>query len=283
MKKGCYLLFLALFILSLGATFRPVLLPGTYQVKPEGSWEMVHFPKNSFHNDNVFIFSSEKPEHLRLELPEGRYAGYQYGKIALGNAGTVYDFVIGNQNSYFFDSLFIDLDQNGVITLQEEVKMDEQQNIAMGFTRQILQAQVKFDVNYDLSSGKQIQRTLAIVLTFFYQKTPDSLMVFYTVRNNTLLVGTGMTSKDPIFFALVDADGNGIYNDYGVDMLLFDRNGDKRFDYVKERQVLAELQELSGLDRKKGIYRFVVPVFPEQIGIVDGLDSFMLQDFEPLS
>lgn len=283
MKRRYYLLFLTAFLLSFGATFKPVLVPGKYPVKPEGSWAMVNFPKDSFHSDNVQVFSSEKPEKLKLEIPEDRFAGFHFGKIVLGNAGTVYDFVIGNQNSYFFDALFIDQDQNGVITTKEEVKMEEQQNVALGFTRQILEAQTKLDVAYRLSQGAKIKRTLSLTMTFFYQKTPDALLTLYMVRNNTFLVGTGMTAKDPVFFALVDADGNGNYNDYGVDMIFFDKNGDNRFDYLKEKQTLAELQEIYGMDRKKGIYRFIVSPWPTQLGIIDGLESFNLKDYEPAS
>lgn len=281
MKKRFYLLFLAVFILSWGATYKPVLVPGTYTVKPEGSWALVDFPKDSYHSEGIQIFLGEKPDKLKIELVDGRFAGYQYGRIALGNAGTVYNFIIGSQNSYFFDSLFIDQDRNGIITPKEEVKMEEKQNVALGYTRQILEAQTKLDVTYRLSSGEELKRTLDISITFFYQKTPDNLIVFYTVKNNTLFVGSGMTGKNPVYFALVDADGNGNYNDYGVDMIFYDLNGDNRFDYTKETRVLAELQELIGMDKKKGIYRFVLGVWPTKLGVIDGQEKFNMKDYEP--
>ena len=280
MKHWAYILLMACLILSIGATYKPVLTPGIYPVEPNGDWDLVDFPKDTYHPDAFHVFLLQRPEDIKLELPEGKFDDYQFGEITLGNAGTTYQFVIGNQKNYFYDRLYVDLNQDGVITTEEEIELIEQQNIALGYTRQILEAHLTLDVEYALEDDKKTTHELDIVLTFFYQRAQDNVIAFYTVRNNTFLVGTGMGDKNPVYFALVDADGNGIYNDLGIDMLFVDKNGDHRFDYRKETGVLAGLQEMRGPDGKKGIYRLILSAWPGKLGIVDWFAEYDLTDFE---
>jgi hypothetical protein len=267
-------------ILAMGASFKPIFLPGVYDLKPEGTWDLVSFPKDVYHYDKFSTYSTSKPANLKLDFPTDRFAGFQYSRFTLGNAGNVFNFVIANQRNYFYDALYIDLDHNGVITAKEEVKIEEKQNVALGYVFQSFEADPKIIVDYRISGGKVIARPLDIKLTFVYQKNSQRAEAFYILKNNTLMTGTTLSEKDPLYFAIADGDNNGCYNDFGNDLVFFDRNGDRKFDYVKESQPLAELQDIK-VNRKTNIYRLVLSPWPVKLGIISINQTYKLADFEP--
>lgn len=282
MKRWTGIIIAVGLLLAMGAAFKPIFVPGSYDVKPDGTWDLVQFTKDNYHIDKPSTFSMIQPDGLKLELPEGKFVAYQYGKIALGNAGNVFNFVIGNQKNYFYDTLYIDLDHNGIITTKEEVKLEEKQNIAQGYVIQILTADARLNVDYSLTNGKILTRPLDMVLTFFYEKNAELTNTFYIIHNNTLFTGTTLAENgSPLFFAIADGDNNGCYNDFGTDIVFYDKNHDNKFDYVKESQTLAELQEMKGEDRKKDIYRLNLFAWPTRLVITPGKSPINPADVEP--
>lgn len=284
MKRWMILLISLCLLLAIGASFKPVFVPGSYEVKPDGSWDSVEFPKDVYHTDKFSAFSQDQPANLKLEIPEGKFASYQFGRVLLGDAGTAYNFVIGNQKNFFYDTLYFDLDRNGVITVKEEVKLDEKQNIALGYVFQIFSADPKLKVDYRSSNGKTVTRELDIRMTFVYEKNSERANAFFLVRNSTLFTGTTLSENgSPLVFAIADGDANGCYNDFGTDLVFYDKNRDNKFNYVKESQTLAELQEMKGPDRKKDIYRLILFPWPTKLMIVPGIDKVNPADVEPRS
>jgi hypothetical protein len=267
-------------VLTMGASFKPVFIPGVYDVKPDKHWDIVDYPKTEYHYGKFSTYSPYKPAHLKLELPADRFAGFQYGWFTLGNAGNVFYFVIANQRSYFYDAFYIDLDRNGVITPKEEVRMEEKQSVALGYVFQTYEAEFQVNVDYRLSQGKQITRPLDLKLTFVYQKNAQRAEAFYILKNNTLFTGTTLSEKDPLYFAIADGDSNGCYNDFGVDIVFFDRNRDGKFEYGKESQPLAELQDIR-VGRKSEIHRLVLAPWPLKLGIINTNQAYKYSDFEP--
>ena len=90
--------------------------------------------------------------------------------------------------------------------------------------------------------------------------------------------GMGLNGK-PLSFALVDGDGNGRYNDWGDDFLFYDKNGDGKYHFGKESQVLNPLHDLK-IGQNNGIYRLIVPVFPAKIGLIAADADYKMADFE---
>jgi len=279
--KRRWLIFLVFGLLfAIGAGNRPVLTPGIYPVQPGGDgWDQVVFDKKSNYRPGIKYFTAIQPSDVRLELPKERFASFSFGRFSLGNAGTEYTMVIGSQNRYFFDTLYIDLDRDGVITAREEVKMNERQSVALGYTVQELDAEARLTVAYRTSTGKIVEHPLDIRLIFYYGKFSDEPMVFYMVQNTTFLQGTGLLNGKPLSFALVDGDGNGRYNDWGDDFLFYDKNGDGKYHFGKESQVLNPLHDLK-IGQNNGIYRLIVPVFPAKIGLIAADADYKMADFE---
>lgn len=279
MKRKWLALLLAMFLFALGAGDRPTLTPGIYAVKPEKGWDRVVFGKGERHRQPVKYFISEQTKDLRLDLPKERFASFSFSHFPLGNAGTEYTLVVGSQNRYFFDTLYIDLNRDGVISPQEEIKMHERQNIALGYTVQELEAETSLNVTYRTSTGKHVEHPLDIRLTFYYGKFSDEPVIFYMIQNDTFLQGTGLSGGKPMIFAVVDGNGNGNYNDLGEDLFFYDKNGDGKFQYSKESQILKALHNLK-VGRGNCIYRFIAPVFPGKIGLIDADSGYSMIDFE---
>ena len=234
-------------------------LPGQYALTHETEREKIK-------NDGFRIYSdigilSEKPDTLEVALEGTDAAKLTYGFIELGVPKDPLYLAMQKSKDQSVEALYVDANRDNKLTVEERIELKKESSYTqMEYEWQFTLALKPFvcNVNYDCADGGIITRPIALQVHFLHNKPlkPNSssdrhlapLIPMYSV--DSWFMGTarfnGGKGEADLAFAVLDGNDNGVFNEFGRDILIVDRDGDGYFDLAKEAAPLREFNEIAG-------------------------------------
>lgn len=275
MKKLSWLLILLFIPVMVNGFFDkrfPIPLPEVYPVKLRN---LTFFDLVSKDLDmlrwNQAELTESKPEGLEVDLGEVNLSDVKYGCFKFGNLDQKTWFIMGKDSDGYWSEFYIDQNLDQRIEKKEKVKgFQTGQDSIRGLQRMqaLSLVPVSVKVSYKGVTAVFEKSLYFFIRTGVYQKNnlSDSMVIATTasfMEGEFKVPGNGNSRL--VKFRIIDANGNGCFNDYGIDFLLMDLNHDGYFR-KKETDKLAEYPV--SIDKKQR-WRFVVPPFPAKIAVVD--------------
>jgi hypothetical protein len=231
---------------------------------------------------NQAELTESKPPELEVNLGELDLTEGKFGCFKFGNLGQKVWFWMRKDSDGYWSEFYIDQDRDQQIEKNERVKgFQTGQDSFQGIQRfQALSlVPVSLKVAYQGAKAEFERNLYFFIRTGVYQKKnlADSMVSAVTAGflEGEFKVPDRGGSK-MVKFRIMDANGNGCFNDYGTDLLMMDLNRDGYFR-KKEIDKLAEYVVSSD---KKHQWRVVVPPFPAKIAVVEvaaEIDSVALE------
>ena len=261
----------------------PVPIPGVYPVKLRN---LTFFDLISKDLDMLMFCRAEltdsKPEDLEVDLGELDLTGMKYGCFKFGNLDRKTWFVMGKDDDGYWTEFYIDQDMDQRIETKERVKgFQTGRDLVRSIRR--LQALSLVPVSVKVlfkGARREFEKNLYFFIrTNSYKKDnqEDTLVVATTASffEGEWKVAEGQKTKT-VKFRIVDANGNGCFNDFETDLLIMDLNQD---GYFRKKEV-NQIKEYPVTSDKKQ-YRIVVPSFPAKIAVVDVTAEIEPETLEP--
>jgi hypothetical protein len=141
---------------------------------------------------------------------------------------------------------------------------------------------VRIKVSFKGLSG-EIHKNLYffIFTTVLTKKGASDLMVEAinaTFLDGEIHIAIGETVKK-MNIRLIDANGNGCFNDYGADLIMVDLNSNNYFQ-KRESFKLAEFFDFQGSAGEQMQLRIIVPPYPRKIAVISAGQGYNLADLE---
>ena len=275
---------------ALAAAPQYMASPGSYALTPMTDWDKI---RNDNRGDTFLPLLMAKPDALTESLGDAEKAAATYALIKLGTAQDGVYVALGRQGGANVDFLYVDANNNKQLEAKERVELKKNspftnQGVEIQWTEAI--KPVTCTANYARDDGTIVTRPvslqfhfLRVVLSSGRSGSTTKYLSFYV--NNTWFTGTGRfkTGKDEkeMPFAILDGNDNGIFNDYGQDILMIDANGDGQFDMEKEMAQLLEFDETK-LDSKTVIQnRKAMFAWPTTLVVKPAKDAIDWTAIEP--
>lgn len=245
---------------ALAAAPQYIASPGSYSLAPMTEWDKI---RNDDRSPSLLPLLVAKPGELTDALNNEERAAATYAFIKLGTAQQGIYVAFGRLNSNNVDFLYVDANNNKLLEAAERVELKKESPFSSGVAEiqwtEVIKP-IPCTISYARSDGTLTTRRLTLQFHFLrYTMTSSGrnsssvtkYVSYYVV--NTWFTGTGRfkTGKDEkeMSFAILDGNDNGVFNDYGRDVMLVDANGDGQFDMEKEMVQLLEFDETK-LDSK---------------------------------
>ncbi|NLW48603.1 MAG: hypothetical protein GXY86_14905 [Firmicutes bacterium] len=237
---------------------------------------------------NVAEVVESKPENLAVDFDLGQLTEYRFGSFILGNNNQRTWFLMSKDPQGYWSDFYID--QNSDLTIKENERIKSFQSgqdkiKGMGRTQSMTMIPVRIKVSFKGLSG-EIHKNLYffMVTTVLTKKGASDLMVeaiSATFLDGEINIATDETVKR-MNVRLIDANGNGCFNDYGIDLIFIDLNNN---DYYQKREgfKLAEFFDFSESTGEQKQLRIIVPPFPKKIAITGAGQDYDLADLEAQS
>ncbi len=266
----------------------PVPLEGTYPLKNKTLTIFDLYSKENKIYYNVAEVVESKPEKLTIGFDLGQLIEYRFGSFKFGNNNRQTWFVMGKDSQGFWSEFYIDQNNDLIIKEKEKVKSFQSgQDKVKGFERaqSLSLIPVRIKVSYK-GMAEEIQKNLYffIITTVLSKNEASDLLVeaiTASFLDGEVKVASGETVKS-VNFRLIDANGNGCFNDYGADLILIDQNSNNYFQ-TNESHKLAEFFDLTDSTGKQKQLRIVIPPYPAKIAIIGADQEYDLLDLEAKS
>ncbi|MGE5557837.1 MAG: hypothetical protein ACM3WV_04415 [Bacillota bacterium] len=284
--KALVLFCLALVILSGCGGGPPLTInEGSYALKHASSWDNIYRSGQSDYKygfyydwitDSELEFKINKPEKID-----------KYGKLTFGADKQEFNFAIAkNDNSYIAD-VYFDRNNDGCITKGEAHKakiLGREEGKGLTFYNSSLD-DLPLYVKYAKSDGTTVSKIIYVLLEFSYLKLKSGYnyssdfspyWLIYKVKSCFSGDASINLPEGPkrIKYVLLDGNQNCLFNDYGVDWIIIDKDFDNKFDLAGEMQHLVELFDIKdpGDPKKIKTMRLTVFGYPTQL-IVSPADA----------
>lgn len=238
--------------------------------------------------NNVAEIVESKPEKLSIGFDLNKLSEYRFGSFILGNNSQRTWFVMGKDEQGYWSEVYIDQNNDFIIKENEKVKsfqsgqdkvkrLDRYQSMSM--------IPVKIRVSYKCSTGEIQKNLYFFILTTVYSKkgTSDLLAEAITASflDGQIDVASGETVKK-MNFRLIDANGNGCFNDYGIDLMFIDLNFNNYFQ-KRESFRLVEFFDFPVSAAEQKQLRIIVPPYPAKIAVIGADQEYDLNSLEATS
>jgi hypothetical protein len=220
-----------------------------------------------------------KPDYLAVQWDAGKLDNVKYGYFKLGNHDQKTWFGFGKNPTT--GKLDFYIDQNGDNRLDNKEKVESLDVVSHKSSGYAIEEYYSLIPAPLTVTYKGYDRVFQKKLYFFFD------IQFATKKNSTeIMVGTFTASflegemtvqagktKKQMKVRLMDANGNGCFNDYGKDLIYMDINSD---DYFRKResQPITEFYDFPGPNQQKQQLRFVVLPMPAKVAVVEATADF---------
>lgn len=289
MKNSKLLALTLVAMLLLGCeTPMPVPLEGIYQVKNKTLTIFDLSSQEYQYKYNIAEVVESKPAALTLEIDPEQLSDRRFGSFRLGNNRQRTWFVMGRDADGYWSEFYID--QNNDLVIQEKEKVKSFQSgrdrvKGMQRAQSMTLIPVRIKVSYKGLNGEIQKNLYFFMITTVLSKNDASDILVEAITasffDGEIKVLSGETVKR-MNFRLIDANGNGCFNDYGVDLLFIDRNFDHYFQ-AKEGHRLIEFFDLPLSTGGLKQLRIIVPPYPARVGVIEADQEYDLGDFEAQS
>jgi hypothetical protein len=288
MRKFLYLAVIGLGLLSFGFTWKyPVPLEGNYPLKLK---TLTIFDLSS---GEIPIFGSmaeltdSKPDFLAIDgIESQQFSRVKFGNFRFGNNEVKCWFMIAQNSAGYWDSFYLDQNLDNRLTKKEEIK-SFQTNRRKKSGYAIWQADSLIPVSVKISYKgitREYQQNLYFFISTIAESKKDEYHVSAVAYSASFLEGEfkAATNKGNRLykFIIIDADGNGCFNDYGKDLLFMNLRQDGSF-HKNECQKLPEFFDSTGADKTIKQLRINLLPFSLKLGITEAISDFDPAQLEP--
>ncbi len=288
MKKLKLLSFI-LIVLILGCSGEmPTPQEGVYSLKTKTLTIFDLFSQEYKINYNVAEVVEAKPEKLTIGFDLKQLTEYRFGSFRLGNNNNRTWFVMGKDDQGYWSEFYIDQNNDLEIKENEKIKSFQSgQDKVKGLDRSqsLSLIPIRIRVSYKGSAGEIYKNLYFFIITTVLSKNNASDLLVEAITasflDGEIQVVSGETAKR-MNFRLIDANGNGCFNDYGTDLIFIDQNFDDYY-HSNESHKLVEFFDLSAASGDEKQLRIIVPPYPAKIAIIEAGQDYDLADFEAVS
>lgn len=229
-----------------------------------------------------------KPEKITIGFDLQGLNDYRFGSFKLGNNNQRTWFVMGKDDQGYWSEFYIDQNNDLQIKENEKIKSFQSgQDRVKGLDRSqsLTLIPVRTKVSYKGLTG-EIQKNLYLfILTTVLSKNNASDLLVEAITASFLDGEIQVTSgevKKRINFRLIDANGNGCFNDYGVDLIFFDLDADDYYHH-NEGHKLVEFFNFKTPTGAEKQFRIIVPPYPAKMAIIEADQEYDLVELEAKS
>lgn len=278
------LLFIAAIIIGCNGKM-PVPVEGVYSLKTKTLTIFDLYSQEYGIIYNVSEVVEAKPEKITVDFDLEQLNDYRFGSFKLGNNNQRTWFIMGKDDQGYWSEFYID--QNNDFTIKENEKImsfQSGQDRVKGLNRSqsmtLIPVQVR--VSYKGLTGEIQKNIYLFILTTVLSKNNASDLLVEAITasflDGEIQVVSGGTAKR-INFRLIDANGNGCFNDYGTDLIFFDLNSDG-FYQRNEGHRLVEFIDLQTPTGQLRQFRVIVPPYPGKVAIIEADQDYDLAELE---
>jgi hypothetical protein len=289
MKKLKLLSFILFAGIILGCSRKmPVPIEGIYPVKAKTLTIFDLFSQEYRINYNVAEVVEAKPEKITIGFDLQRLSDYRFGSFRLGNNNQRTWFVMGKDDQGYWTEFYIDQNNDLKIKENEKIKSFQSgQDKVKGLDRSqsLSLIPVRIKVSYKGLAGEVQKNLYLFILTTVLSKNNASDLLVEAITASFLegeiQVASGEVNQR-IKFRLIDANGNGCFNDYGTDLIFFDLNFNDFFQQ-NESYRLVEFFNFQTSTGEEKQFRIIVPPYPAKVAIVEACQEYNLEELEAKS
>jgi len=273
--KVCLILGLALLLTGFSGKI-PTIMEGVYDCKPRTFtyFDLIDAGREKIPiNSNIAEITGSKPDQLEVGFDSGKLREPKFGFIKLGNNEQKVWFLIGADSNNAWSEIYVDRNFDNRITAEEKVRgVETSEGRYKGCKVWNALAAIPVPVRtFFKGQNSEIQKKLYYlfaVTTFLKEDQSDLQAEVYSASflSGELKADFGKEIKT-VSFRIVDANGNGCFNDYGKDLLFIDSNFNGYFER-KESRPLTEFFDYTGPGKKQIQLRLVVPAIPAKIAVI---------------
>lgn len=289
MKKLKLLSFILIAGIILGCSGEmPIPLEGIYSLKTKTLTIFDLFSQEYKVNYNIAEVVEAKPEKITIGFDLKQLTNYRFGSFKLGNNNNRTWFVMGKDDQGYWSEFYIDQNNDLKIKENEKIKsfqsgQDKVKGLKRSQSLSLIPVQIR--VSYKGIIG-EVQKNLYffIITTVLSKKNASDLLVeaiTATFLDGEIQVKSGEAAKG-LKFRLIDANGNGCFNDYGADLIFIDENSDDYY-HTNESHKLVEFYDLAASSGAEKQLRIIVPPFPAKMAIIEAGQDYDLADLEAKS
>lgn len=234
---------------------------------------------------NVAEIVESKPEQLTLGFDLNQLTEYRFGSFIFGNNNQRTWFVMGKDSQGYWSDFYIDRNNDLIIKENEKIKsfqsgrdkfkgLDRNQSMTM--------IPVRIKVPFKGLSGEIWKNLYFFIVTTVLSKNGASDLfaeaISATFLEGEVNIATGEKIKK-MNVRLIDANGNGCFNDYGADLIFIDLNFDNYFQ-KHESFKLVEFYDFQESAEEVKQLRIIVPPYPGKIAVLESGQDYDLADLE---
>lgn len=266
----------------------PTPTEGTYPLKTKTLTIFDLFSEEYNIYNNIAEVVESKPEKLSLDFELSKLSEYRFGSFVLGNNGQRTWFVMGKDEQGYWSEVYIDQNNDYIIKENEKIKsFNSGQDKVKGLDRyqSMSMIPVKVRVSYKCSSGEIQKNLYFFIITTVYSKKGASDLLVEAITASFLDGQIDVASGETINkmnFRLIDANGNGCFNDYGTDLILIDLNFNNYYQR-KECFKLVEFFNFPISTEEQKQLRIIVPPYPAKIAVIGADQDYDLNSLEAKS
>lgn len=264
----------------------PAPLEGIYPLKTKTLTIFDLYSKEYEVYYNVAEIVESKPEKLTLGFDLDQLTEYRFGSFIFGNNNQRVWFVMGKDPQGYWSDFYID--RNNDLTIKENEKIKSFQSgrdkfKGMDRNQSMTMIPVRIKVPFKGLSGEIWKNLYFFIVTTVLSKNGASDLlaeaISATFLDGEINIAVGETVKK-MNFRLIDANGNGCFNDYGADLIFIDLNFDKYFQKQESFKLVEfyDFQEESAEVVKQ--LRIIVPPYPRKIAVLESGQDYDLVDLE---
>ncbi len=288
MKRISWLLILLFIPMTVNGFFEKRLLipqPDVYTVKLRNFtfFDLISKDMAMLQWNQAELFES-KPEDLEVDIGDLDLSEVKYGCFQLGNHGQKIWFFMGKDDEDYWSEFYIDQNLDQRIEKKEKIKgFQTGQNLVRGIRSMeaLSLVPVSITVSYKGIKTEFEKKLYFFIKTGIYKKN-DLSDTIVTAITASFLEGEFNIPENGklrlVKFRIIDVNGNGCFNDYGIDFLMMDLNHDGYFR-KNESDKLAEYPYSSD---KRQQWRIIVPPFPAKIAVINAISEMDPSILEPL-
>lgn len=258
-------------------------IPGVYQfVEKSDVSPFVNIPFY-YREDTIY---SVAPKDIKNNLDLSNAKKTIYGSFELGNLrqNVYYAATINKKDE--IDGLYVDLNRDGVIDTQDRVLLYIPQEYKDGTRERTTNDSMKILVDYRTSGGVIVHKYISFKLLIQWQPQRGAAHTAHVVTSWFLGEARFMDGKNelPVKIAVIDGDGDGIFNDFNKDkdLVVADVNYDGQFE-KNEIAAFNSLFELKSEDHQKIQYRNYIFAWPYRLAIIPVTEWKSGAAYEPSS
>lgn len=240
------------------------------------------------YRSNIVELVDSKPDGLEVEPDLSKVNQYKFGIFKVGNNEQKVWFLLIRDAQNIWSEVYVDQNCDNRIILAEKIRgfqnyEGKYKSYHTNNSFSMIPAPIR--VSYK-GANSEIQKKLYFFISISTYSNKGDSDTMVEVLSASFLDGEMKVLSGKEFklvkFRILDANGNGCFNDFGTDLLFIDSNNDGYFK-KKEGFVLKEFIDYVGPDKVKKQLRVIIPPLPGKVAIVEAMQEFDSAQLEAVS